>query len=134
MPTNSTTFDPAGQADSLRDTASGMASQMKDKVASVGRTAAQKIDANRQSAASGLERVANTLHQKADKLPGGEKVSGLAHSTARKLGVTADYVRQHDVSSMTSDAERVIRKNPGASLAGAAVVGFLVGRALRRSS
>jgi len=105
-------------------------SQVKDKVANAGRAAADKIDANRQGAASGLESAANTLHQKADSLPGGEKVSNLAHAAADKLGATADYVRRHDVSSMTSDLERIVRRNPGPALLTAVIAGFLVGRAM----
>ena len=104
--------------------------QVKDKVASAGRAAAEKIDANRQSAASGLENAASTLHDKADSLPGGEKVSEFAHAAADKLGATADYVRRHDVSGMAADLEQIVRKNPGPALFAAAVVGFLVGRAM----
>ena len=106
--------------------------QVKDKVASVGRAAAEKIDANRQGAASGLESAASSLHEKADGLPGGEKVSELAHATADKLEATAEYVRDNDVSGMAADLERVVRKNPGPALLCAAGIGFLVGRALSR--
>jgi len=118
MPTNSITDND------------DVTTQVKDKVANAGRAAADKIDANRQGAASGLESAASTLHQKADSLPGGEKVSGLAHAAADKLGATADYVRAHDVNSMTADLERIVRRNPGPALLTAAVVGFLVGRAM----
>ena len=107
-----------------------VSTQFKDKVASVGRAAGEKIDANRQVAASGLENAASTLHENADSLPGGEKVSEMAHAAADKLGATADYVRQHDVSGMAADLERVVRKNPGPALLTAAVIGFLVGRAM----
>ena len=55
-------------------------------------------------------------YKKADSLPGGEKVSELAHAAADKLGATADYVRQHDVSGMAADLERIVRKNPGPAL------------------
>jgi len=85
--------------------------QVKDKIASAGRAAADKIDANRQGAASGLESAATTLHEKADSLPGGEKVSGLAHAAADKLDSTAEYVRDHDVSGMAADASRPFSAN-----------------------
>jgi len=104
--------------------------QVKDKVSNVGRAAAEKIDSNRQRAASGLENAASTLHEKADNLPGVGKVSDLAHAAADKLGSTAEYVREHDASSMAADVERIVRKNPGPALLTAAVVGFLVGRAM----
>ena len=112
---------------------SDAASQAKEKVSSVGRTAANKIDENRDSAAGGLESAASTLHDKADSLPGGEKVTGLAHSAADKLGATADYVREHDVNGMMADLERLVKNNPGQSLLAAAVVGFLVGRTFSSS-
>jgi ElaB/YqjD/DUF883 family membrane-anchored ribosome-binding protein len=116
-------------ASSVSEKVSGAASEMKDKVADFGRSAVDKIDENRGSAASGLESAASTLHQKAENLPGGEKIASLAHSTADKLSTTADYVRQHDVKAMMSDVEQLVKKNPGPSLLAAAVVGFLVGRA-----
>ena len=106
--------------------------QVKDTVANMGRSAADKIDANRQGAASGLESAASRLHEKADSLALGDTVSDVAHATADKLGATADYMREHDVSGMIADIERLIRKNPGPALVGAAVVGFLVGRAFSR--
>jgi len=113
----------------IGDRISDAASQAKDKVADLGRNAAQKIDQNRRTAASGLESAAATLHQNAENLPGGEKVSNLAHTAADKLTSTADYVRRNDVSGMMSDVEQLVKNNPGPSLFAAAVVGFLVGRA-----
>jgi ElaB/YqjD/DUF883 family membrane-anchored ribosome-binding protein len=111
------------------DKISEAASEAKEKISSVGRTAADKINENRQGAASSLANAASSLHQQADSLPGGEKVASLAHTAADKLGSTADYVREHDVNSMMADVERLVRNNPGQCLLGAAVVGFLVGRA-----
>jgi ElaB/YqjD/DUF883 family membrane-anchored ribosome-binding protein len=94
----------------------------------LGRTAAAKIDENRDAATSGLETAASTLREKADSLPGGDKVTSLAHTTADKLSSTADYVREHDLTSMMADVERLVKNNPGQSLLAAAVIGFLVGR------
>ncbi len=120
-------------ASKVSNQVSDAASQAKAKVSSVGRTAADKIDQNRDAAAGGLESAASTLHDKADSLPGGEKVTSLAHTAADKLGATADYVREHDVNSMMADVERMVKNNPGPSLLAAAVIGFLVGRTLTSS-
>ena len=121
MPTtNSSTQENTGA--SITDRISDAASQAKDKVADFGRTAAEKIDQNRISAASGLESAASTLHQNAESLPGGEKVSQIAHTAADKLTSTADYVRRHDVNGMMEDVERMVKNNPGPSLFAAAVV------------
>ncbi len=131
MPTKSTpTYKDPGQnrLSNVSDKVSDTASQVKSKVADLGRSAADTIDENRGPAATGLQSAAETLHEKADSLPGGEKVTSLAHTAADKLSSTADYVRQHDVSSMMADVERMVKNNPGPSLLAAAVIGFLVGR------
>ena len=137
MPINnnaySSTFDePMTDAgSSVTDKVSDAASQVKRKVSDIGRNAVDKMEESRDAAASGLQSAASTLHQTADRLPGGEKVSNLAHTAADKLNSTADYVREHDLSGMMADVERLVKNNPGASLVAAGVVGFLVGRAFR---
>jgi len=103
--------------------------QTKRKLNEFGATAADKLDQNRGTAAAGLEGAAETLHRKADQLPGGEKVSDLAHSAADKMSATADYVRRNDFGDMMEDVELMVKKNPGPALAVAAGLGFLVARA-----
>lgn len=120
---------PVTESPSLGAILSSTATQVKDKVSEAGRTAADKIDEKRGAAAGGLEKAASALHEKAESLPGGEKVTSLAHATADKLSSTADYVRDHNVNRMMSDVETVVKNNPGPSLLVAAAVGFLVGRA-----
>lgn len=44
----------------------------------------------------------------------------------------ADYVRDLDLRDMLSDVESWAKEHPGAALAGAAAVGFIAGRLLRR--
>ena len=118
----------------LSDRVSDAVEQTKGKLTEFGSAAADKIDQNRIAAASGLEGAAGTLHQRADQLPGGEKVSNMAHSAADKLSATADYVRQNDLNSMMSDVESFVKKNPGPALLVAAGLGFLVARALSSDS
>jgi ElaB/YqjD/DUF883 family membrane-anchored ribosome-binding protein len=118
------------QGDKISDTAA----QVKQKASDLGQKAADKIDNNRDAAATGLEKVASVLHDKAESLPGGEKVSSLAHATADKFSSTADYVRQHDVNRMMSDVETIVKNNPGPSLLVAAAIGFLVARAFSSSN
>jgi hypothetical protein len=113
----------------MGETVSNTATQMKDKVSELGRTAVGTIDENRAAAASGLEKAASTLHEHAASLPGGGNASSLAHSAADKLSSTAGYVREHDVKRMMGDVETLVKNNPGPSLLAAAVFGFLVGRA-----
>jgi ElaB/YqjD/DUF883 family membrane-anchored ribosome-binding protein len=116
-------------ASELGDQLSNFASTAKDKASDLGRTAADKIDDNREAAAGGLAAAASALHDRADTLPGGEKVAHIAHSAADKLSGTADYVRDNDVKGMVGDLERLVKANPGPSLVAAAVLGFLVARA-----
>ena len=130
MPAKSTTFDDLTKhTPGVTEKASEVASQVKDKMSDLSQTAVDKIDENRETAASGMESAAHALHEKADSLPGGEKVTSLAHSTADKLTSTAEYVREHDVKSMMADVEQLVRNHPGPTLLAAAVIGFLVGRA-----
>ncbi len=135
MPGKATSFrntsaeEPTSVGQSVGQKVSGAAGQVTSKVSDMGRSAANRIDENRGAAASGLEKAASALHDKAESLPGGEKVSSMAHATAEKLSSTADYVREHDVQGMMTDVETLVKNNPGPSLIAAAVVGFLVGRA-----
>ncbi len=130
MAIESTNYGNTGSDTSAKvtDKLSDAASQAKTKVSELGRTAADKIDQSREATAGGLESAASTLHEKADSLPGGDKVTTLAHTAADKLTSTADYVREHDVNSMMADVERLVKNNPGPSLLAAAVIGFLIGR------
>ncbi len=132
MTTKTTSFGDttANDRSNVGGTLSETASQVKDKVSDIGRKAADTVDDNRASAASGLEKAASALHENAERLPGGERVGDLARATADRLSSTADYVRSHDMNRMMSDVESLVRKNPGPALAAAAFVGFLVGRAM----
>lgn len=110
-------------------TADTMASTVSDKVTDTAAQVKDKVDANRNVAAQGLEQAASTIRDKADGLPGGETVTNLAHTAADKLTATAGYVKETDVNTMMADVETLVKKNPGPALMAAAVVGFLVGRA-----
>jgi hypothetical protein len=105
------------------------AAQVKEKVSDIARTTADAIDQRRTTTADGLETAASKLHDQAGRFPG-EKVTELAHAAADGVSTTADYLRTHDVHRMMSDVERLVKNNPGVSLAAAAVFGFFVGRAI----
>lgn len=124
MATNTTlNVNGPNDAGSLGDKVANLGSEVKDKVTNLGHAAADKVDENRGAAASKLEGAAAALQS------GTEKVTGVANATADKLNSTADYVRRNDVSSMVGDLKQFFKNNPGASLLGAAAIGFLVGRA-----
>jgi ElaB/YqjD/DUF883 family membrane-anchored ribosome-binding protein len=131
-PTNSiSSYDdrPMGGSATVGEALSNTAARAKEKVADLGRSAANQIDANRDAAASGMEKVASTLHDKAESLPGGQPVTGLAHAAADKLNSGAQYVRAHNANRMMADLEKLVKNNPGPALLAGGVIGFLVGRA-----
>lgn len=108
-------------------------SQAKGKVSEMGQKAADRIDEKRDAAAGGLDSAAAALHQKADSLPGGEKVASAAHRTAEAVGTAANYVRENDVASMLGDLQQLVKNNPGPALLGAAALGFLIARTFSRN-
>ena len=117
--------DPGSTSGSITDDGGRMGT-LKAKAQDVGARAAQRADQARVGAASGLESVASTLHEK------GDRVASAAHSAADAVSYGAEYLRENDVQTMLSDLMEVIRRNPGPSLIGAAALGFLLGRALSR--
>jgi ElaB/YqjD/DUF883 family membrane-anchored ribosome-binding protein len=104
----------------------------KGNAAEIGQRVADKIDENRGAAASGLESAAGALREKADTLPGGERVANAAHATANAVGVAADYVRDKDVKAMLTDVQQLVKNNPGVALLTAAALGFLIARTFSR--
>ena len=104
----------------------------KGKAAEMGQKVADKFDENRGAAASGLDSAASTLHEKADTLPGGERVSNAAHATANAVEAAADYVRENDLRTMMTDVQTLVRNNPGPALLTAAALGFLLARTFSR--
>lgn len=104
----------------------------KGKAAEMGQKAADMIDDNRGAAAGGLESAASALRDRADALPGGEKVANAAHATADAVVGAADYVRNNDVKAMMADVQKLVKNNPGVALLSAAALGFLIARTFSR--
>lgn len=121
--------NPSG-TQGLRDRVSSATSQAREKAAELGRTTADKIDRNLETAAGKLHDTADALRQKAGL--GNDRVSQLASTAADKLDATATYFRSTSSRDMMSGVEQSVRRNPGASLAAALAVGFLIGAAMKR--
>jgi len=85
-----------------------------------------KLDDSRETAAGALDATDSTLHTR------GEQISGAAHSAANKIHATANYVRQTNLKGMVDDFGDTLKRYPAQTLAAAAFLGFLVGRAFRR--
>ena len=57
---------------------------------------------------------------------------GMGHYVGRALGDAAQYLREHDPEAMMRDLERAARRRPMVALVSAVILGFTVGRGLRR--
>lgn len=104
----------------------------KETVSDMATAASSKVEEGRATTAKGLDTAASAIHQRADELPGGPRVTEFAHSAADRLSTTAEYMRTHDTRRMMADVETVVKNNPGPALMIAAAFGFLLGRALSR--
>jgi hypothetical protein len=74
--------------------------------------------------AAGASTPQLNLHTRGDQIP--------AHSAANKIHATVNYVRQTNVKGMVDDSEDILKRYPAQTLAAAAFLGFLVGRAFCR--
>jgi hypothetical protein len=79
-----------------------------------------ELDKSREHAALLLEKFAHKLGS-----------NPMVRNAASGVQRAAQYVQAHTVDDMAAGAKRAIRKRPGAAIAAAVLVGFLVGRALR---
>jgi hypothetical protein len=112
--------------DDIQERAAGIGSKIKDKASQIGSTVSQSVDRQRETAAKGLDRAASTLHGS------GDSAAKVAHSLAGGMESTASYLRDHSVGDMGSDVMEVCKRHPVQAMISAAVIGFVVGRAIRR--
>jgi hypothetical protein len=108
------------------------ATKATETARAVAQSAAVTVDQNRGTAARVLANAASTIHDGATRLPSGEPVTRFAEAAAGEIDATARYVAEHTTHQMLADLRQVIRRHPGASVVGAAVVGVLVGRGFRK--
>jgi len=79
-----------------------------------------EVEKSRESAARLLDNLARKTG-----------ASRAMRSAASSMQRAAHYVQAHSVKDVASGLEKAVRSQPAASIAIAAVAGFLVGRALR---
>jgi ElaB/YqjD/DUF883 family membrane-anchored ribosome-binding protein len=116
----------------ITETAQAVIGDIATKAQAVAQAAADTIDQNRGTASRALADAATAIHDGAARLPGGKGVTRLAEATAKEIDATAQYVREHTTQQMMADLKQFVRRHPGASVVGAAVVGVLVGRGFRK--
>lgn len=124
--------ESGGTKDSVREVKENVqkaAAKAQRKAARMADEVVAKVDEKRESAAEAMSGAADTLHRVAGS--GGKAVQA-AYAAGRQLEETADFLHQHDVRGSLGEAERFVKSHPTESLIAAAVVGFLVGRVIRR--
>src|SRR5580704_8419217 len=92
--------------DGVENAKSGLANmtaRVHDKASELGESASDALQAGRKGAARALGQTAKALHANAEHLPGGERVSNLAHGAADRIDATAKYVRRHSARDMLGD-------------------------------
>jgi ElaB/YqjD/DUF883 family membrane-anchored ribosome-binding protein len=102
------------QAAAFSQDVADRASDARDTLSDMARTATKKVE------------------DAVQELPSGQRVKEFASAAADRLSTTADYMRTHDARRMMGDVETVVKNNPGPALLVAAVCGFMLGRALTR--
>lgn len=70
--------------------------------------------------------------EKAEQLPGGEKIVEAAHSAAAAMEDAGDYLRDQDWRGMMTDARDLLKRHPGATLLIAVAAGYLLARSISR--
>jgi ElaB/YqjD/DUF883 family membrane-anchored ribosome-binding protein len=116
----------------VMDKVTHIAGRMKDQAGNAAEKVSEGFDKGRKTTADTLQKTASELRDKAEDLPGGEVAAGLVERVADTVESTGAYLREHDMSDMKADIERMVRRNPTQSLVIACVAGFLIGRAFRR--
>jgi len=112
--------------DDIRDRAAGLGSKIKDKASQFGSTVSNQADRQRENAAKRLDRAASSLHD------GVGSAAKVGHGLADGMESTASYLRSHNFGEMGNDVVDLCRKHPVQALVSAAVVGFVMGRLIRR--
>ena len=108
------------------------ASPDTSRVTEFGQKVASAIDSKRDALAVGIDSAASTLRERADSLPGGERVANAAYTAADAMETAAGYLADRDIKDILSDAQQIVKKHPGATLLTAVAVGFLLARAFSR--
>lgn len=98
--------------------------------------AKQKIDTNKQTAASELETVAHAVRAAASDLRDNnhEGLSGYVSEIANSVSTLADGIRSKSVDELFRDIETIARRNPTLFLAGSLAIGLGVARFAKASS
>ncbi len=62
------------------------------------------------------------------------QLSEIAQTATDKVKAAADYLRETELTAMAEDVKEIVKRYPGWSLAGAAVIGFLLAHVSSRNT
>ena len=113
----------ASSSDTLRDQASATLKQAT-------RNAGAKLDAQKDTAASGLGNFAQALRKAGGETDGAGRFADMA---ADRLEQLSNSLRNKDLGSLVGEAESFARRQPVAFFGAAMVAGFLAVRFLKSS-
>jgi hypothetical protein len=119
-------------SEKMKESLDDVTSKAKIKAEQWKGSASETVDRQRENIASGLDKAASTLHEKAADIPGGPRAVSGVHRVADGIGTTASYLHEHDFADMRDDLISVVKKHPVQALVSAAALGFLLGRSVRR--
>lgn len=112
------------------DLAAEVTTRVKDVVAAAGDMASQKVEAAKDTVAEEGHRLAKTLRSAATDRGDGLQARAL-DAVAGGVETVANNVRAHGMPALFADVQTFARRNPGAFVAGAAVIGFALARFMR---
>jgi ElaB/YqjD/DUF883 family membrane-anchored ribosome-binding protein len=95
------------------------------------RAAGHRVDGVMESASDMLEQGKDGLRERVRDA--GDSLNRAGRGVAKVMSDSADYIRGSDARDMMSDVRALSQKHPGASMVTFAVIGFLIGRSLRKS-
>jgi ElaB/YqjD/DUF883 family membrane-anchored ribosome-binding protein len=123
-------------ADKMGDAYQQAAGQVSDKgqhladsARQAGGQAQQKADEGMDRAASGLGQAAETLREQGQQRGG--TVGNVAGTTADKLDLASQYLRDKDTDQLLNDLESLVRRKPVESVLTAAGIGFVLSKLFR---
>lgn len=97
--------------------------RIREKAAGLGRKVVDVVDSGREGLADGFDGAARRA----------EQVSGVADRAGDRFESMAKQLRENDTRALLAQLSALVRAHPGKSLVAVAAVGYLAGRALRRS-
>ncbi len=115
----------------FEESMSANADKMTDAARAGAAAAGQHADDAIHAAADMLENGKESLRDKARHA--GEAANRAGRGVAKVMNESVDYFRGSDASDMLEDVRSLTKKHPGAALVTFAVIGFFLGRSLKKA-